>query len=191
IARRADEWPDAARRNATTAESGSKTVMNAARQRDEAQSAERRRELLLFRLGDETYGIDTLSVPETRRYEAVTRLVNTPEHIKGVINLRGTIVPIVDLRIKFNLPDVTYNEFTVVVILNVVKRVIGIVVDAVSDVVTSTAHDLKPAPDFGAQIDDDYLAGLATVEDRMIIVLDIESLITTPELGLIDEASAQ
>ncbi|MFS8607741.1 MAG: chemotaxis protein CheW [Gammaproteobacteria bacterium] len=165
--------------------------MNAARQRDEAQSAERRRELLLFRLGDETYGIDILSVQEIRRYEAVTRLVNTPEHIKGVINLRGTIVTIVDLRIKFNLPDVTYNEFTVVVILNVVKRVIGIVVDAVSDVVSITEDDLKPAPDFGAQIDDDYLAGLATVEDRMIIVLDIESLITTPELGLIDEASAQ
>ncbi len=165
--------------------------MNAARQREDARSTETRRELLLFRLGQEEYGIDILRVQEIRRYEAVTRLVNTPEHIKGVINLRGTIVPIVDLRIKFNLPVVTYDEFTVVVILNVAKRVIGIVVDAVSDVVSIVEEDLKPAPEFGAQIDDDYLDGLATVDDRMIIVLDIESLITTPELGLIDEASAQ
>jgi len=110
--------------------------MNAARQREDARSTETRRELLLFRLGQEEYGIDILRVQEIRRYEAVTRLVNTPEHIKGVINLRGTIVPIVDLRIKFNLPVVTYDEFTVVVILNVAKRVIGIVVDAVSDVVS-------------------------------------------------------
>ena len=165
--------------------------MNAARQREEATSAGTRRELLLFRLGQEEYGIDILRVQEIRRYEAVTRLVNTPPHIKGVINLRGTIVPIVDLRIKFGLPVVTYDEFTVVVILNVAKRVIGIVVDAVSDVVSITDEDLKPAPEFGAQIDDDYLDGLATVNDRMIIVVDIESLITTPELGLIDEASAQ
>jgi len=165
--------------------------MNAAQQREDARGAETRRELLLFRLGQEEYGIDILRVQEIRRYEAVTRLVKTPEHIKGVINMRGTIVPIVDLRIKFNLPVVTYDEFTVVVILNVAKRVIGIVVDAVSDVVTITEEDLKPAPEFGAQVDDDYLDGLATVDDRMIIVLDIESLITTPELGLIDEASAQ
>lgn len=165
--------------------------MNAAQLRDEAQSAETHRKLLLFRLGEEEYGIDILSVQEIRRYESVTRLVNTPEFIKGVINMRGTIVPIVDLRIKFNLPVVQYDEFTVVVILNVAQRVIGIVVDAVSDVVSIGDDDLKPAPEFGAQVDADYLDGLATVDDRMIIVLDIESLITTPELGLIDEASAQ
>src|SRR5690606_143619 len=120
-------------------------------------------------------------------YEAVTRLVNTPDFIKGVINMRGTIVPIVDLRIKFNLPVVEYNDFTVVVILNVAERVVGIVVDAVSDVVSVGTEEIRPAPEFGAQVDADYLDGLATVDERMIIVVNIESLITTPELGLIDE----
>lgn len=164
--------------------------MNAAGYRQEVRSAEDHRELLLFRLGQEEYGIDILSVQEIRRYEAVTRLVNTPDFIKGVINMRGTIVPIVDLRIKFNLPVVEYNDFTVVVILNVAERVVGIVVDAVSDVVSVGTEEIRPAPEFGAQVDADYLDGLATVDERMIIVVNIESLITTPELGLIDEAAA-
>lgn len=165
--------------------------MNAAEIHHDAHSEADRREMLLFRLGEEEYGIDILNVQEIRRYEAVTTLVNTPEFIKGVINMRGTIVPIVDLRIKFDLPVVAYDDFTVVVILNVASRVVGIVVDAVSDVVVVDAGALKPAPELGSQVDADYLDGLATVDHRMIIVLDIESLMTTPELGLIDEAASQ
>jgi purine-binding chemotaxis protein CheW len=148
------------------------------------------RELLTFRLGQEEYGIDILSVQEIRRYEAVTRIANTPEFIKGVINMRGTIVPIVDLRIKFALDDARYDEFTVVVILNVAKRVIGIVVDAVSDVISVDTESLRPAPQFGAHLNTDYLDGLATVDERMVIIVDIEALITTPDLGLIDDSSA-
>ncbi|HEY8519031.1 MAG TPA: chemotaxis protein CheW [Gammaproteobacteria bacterium] len=157
-------------------------------QRD-AQARVGHRELLVFRLGDEEYGIDILSVQEIRRYEAVTRIVNTPEFIKGVINMRGTIVPIVDLRIKFKLEKVVYDDFTVVVILNVADRVVGIVVDAVSDVIAVDDESLRPAPQFAGHVDDDYLDGLATVDQRMIIVVNIESLITTPELGLVDEAA--
>jgi len=148
------------------------------------------RELLLFRLGQEEYGIDILSVQEIRRYEAVTRIVNTPAFIKGVINMRGTIVPIVDLRIKFRLEQAQYDEFTVVVILNVARRVIGVVVDAVSDVIAVDSEALRPAPQFAAHVDADYLDGLATVDDRMIIVVNIEALMTTSELGLVDEAAA-
>ncbi|MBN1240177.1 MAG: chemotaxis protein CheW [Gammaproteobacteria bacterium] len=164
--------------------------MSAAELQHGQLSAENRRELLTFRLGEEEYGIDILSVQEIRRYEAVTRIANTPEFIKGVINMRGTIVPIVDLRIRFALGNVTYDEFTVVVILNVADRVVGIVVDAVSDVIAIDAEALRPAPEFGAHLDTDYLDGLATVDERMVIIVDIEALITTPELGLIDDASS-
>lgn len=163
--------------------------MSAAEPHRVGQNTEHR-ELLTFRLGEEEYGIDILSVQEIRRYEAVTRIANTPEFIKGVINMRGTIVPIVDLRIKFRLGSVEYDDFTVVVILNVANRVIGIVVDAVSDVIAVDAEAVRPAPEFGAHLDTDYLDGLATVDERMVIIVDIEALITTPELGLIDDASS-
>jgi len=160
-------------------------------QASEAQAAGgNSRELLTFTLGSEEYGIDILKVQEIRGYDAVTTIANSPEFIKGVINLRGIIVPIIDMRIKFNLGNVTYNELTVVIILNVAKRVVGIVVDGVSDVITLTADQLKPAPEFSSSLDTQYITGLGTVDDRMIIVVDIEKLMTSRDMDLVEAAAA-
>ena len=148
------------------------------------------RELLTFTLGNEEYGIDILKVQEIRGYDAVTTIANSPEFIKGVINLRGIIVPIIDMRIKFNLGNVTYNQLTVVIILNVANRVVGIVVDGVSDVITLTADQLKPAPEFSSSLDTQYITGLGTVDDRMIIVMDIERLMTSRDMDLVEMAAA-
>ena len=146
------------------------------------------RELLTFTLGAEEYGIDILKVQEIRGYDAVTTIANTPEFIKGVINLRGSIVPIVDMRIKFRLGRVSYDETTVVIILNVANRVVGMVVDGVSDVLTLKAEQIKPAPEFGAGMDTRYLQGLGTVDDRMLILVDIEKLMTSREMELVEAA---
>jgi purine-binding chemotaxis protein CheW len=148
------------------------------------------RELLTFTLGREEYGMDILKVQEIRGYDAVTTIVNAPEFIKGVINLRGIIVPIVDMRIKFSLGNVTYNELTVVIILNVARRVVGIVVDGVSDVIALTADQVKPAPEFSSSMDTQYITGLGTVDDRMIIVVDIEKLMTGRDMDLVELAAA-
>ena len=150
--------------------------------------AEQSRELLTFTLGREEYGIDILKVQEIRGYEAVTTIANAPEFIKGVINLRGIIVPIVDMRIKFNLGEVSYDDTTVVIILNVSNRVVGMVVDGVSDVITLKGDQIKPAPEFGAGLDTRYLQGLGTVDERMIILVDIEKLMSSSEMELIEEA---
>jgi purine-binding chemotaxis protein CheW len=141
-------------------------------------------EYLSFTLASETYGIDILKVQEIRGYDAVTRIANTPEFIKGVINLRGVIVPIVDLRIKFQVGEATYHEFTVVIIINVLGRVVGIVVDGVSDVVALSAEQIKPAPEFGGALDTRYLTGLGTLNDEMLILVDIEKLISSDELQI-------
>ena len=148
------------------------------------------RELLTFTLGREEYGIDILKVQEIRGYDAVTTIANTPEFIKGVINLRGIIVPIVDMRIKFKLGEVSYDETTVVIILNFANRVVGMVVDGVSDVTMLKPEEIKPAPEFGASLDTKYLRGLGTVGERMIILVDIEKLITSREMELVELAAA-
>jgi purine-binding chemotaxis protein CheW len=143
------------------------------------------REFLTFRLGGEEYAIEILKVREIRRYEAPTTIVNAPAFLKGVINLRGTIVPIVDLRAKFR-GEAKYDEFTVVIILSVAGRVIGIVVDAVSDVTTLTDEQIRPAPEFGAAVDAPFITGVGTVGERMLIVTDIERLMTNHEMQLTD-----
>ena len=148
------------------------------------------RELLTFRLGQEEYGLNILNVQEIRGYDAVTKIANSPAFLKGVINMRGVIVPIIDMRIRFNLGEATYNEFTVVIILNIGDRVIGMVVDAVSDVTSLKAEQVRPAPDFGTVLDTAYIDGLATVDERMIIVIDIEKLMTAEDMGLVDQAAA-
>ena len=148
------------------------------------------RELLTFTLGCEEYGIDILKVQEIRGYDAVTKIANAPEFIKGVINLRGIIVPIVDMRIKFNLGKVEYDQFTVVIILNVANRVVGIVVDGVSDVITLTPDQLKAAPEFSSTLDTQYITGLGTVDERMIIVVDIERLMTSKDMELVEATAA-
>ena len=145
-------------------------------------------EFLAFTLGREEYGIDILKVQEIRGYDNVTRIANAPDFIKGVINLRGIIVPIVDMRIKFNLGEPTYNQFTVVIILNIQDRVVGMVVDSVSDVISLTADQIKPAPDMGA-LNTDYVVGLGTVDERMIILVDIDRLMSSDDMGVIDAAA--
>ena len=147
------------------------------------------REFLTFNLGNEEYAIDILKVQEIRGYEAVTRIANTPAFIKGVINLRGVIVPIVDMRIKFDLGDPVYNEFTVAIILNIGKRVIGVVVDSVSDVVSLPEDEIHPAPEFGT-FDTQFLMGLAVVNERMLILIDIERLMTSSEMALVEQSGA-
>jgi purine-binding chemotaxis protein CheW len=146
-------------------------------------------EFLTFTLGSEEYGMDILKVQEIRGYDAVTTIANTPEFIKGVINLRGTIVPIVDLRVKFHLGTVEYNELTVVIILNLGHRVVGIVVDSVSDVLALTPEQIRPAPDLSAGLDTRYLTGLGTVDERMLILVDIEKLMSSSEMALMDQVA--
>lgn len=147
-------------------------------------------EFLTFTLGPEEYGIDILKVQEIRGYDAVTTIANTPNFIKGVINLRGIIVPIVDMRIKFNLENVTYDQLTVVIILNLESRVVGMVVDGVSDVIALTPDQIKEAPQFGATLDTKYLMGLGTVDERMLILVDIEKLMSSRDMELMDHITA-
>ena len=146
-------------------------------------------EFLTFTLGSEEYGLDILKVQEIRGYDAVTSIANTPEFIKGVINLRGSIVPIVDLRIKFRMSPVVYDQFTVVIILNFGHRVVGIVVDSVSDVLTLKHEQIRAAPELSAALDTRYILGLGTVDERMLILVDIEKLMSSGEMALIDETA--
>ena len=146
------------------------------------------REYLTFRLGQEEYGIDILKVQEIRGYEQPTRIANAPEFIKGVVNLRGTIVPIVDMRLKFNCSKIEYNSFTVVIILNLHKRVVGIVVDSVSDVMELAPDAIRPAPDIESSIDSACILGLGSVGERMLILFDIEKLMSNVDMGLIAPA---
>jgi purine-binding chemotaxis protein CheW len=148
------------------------------------------REFLAFTLGREEYGIDILKVQEIRGYETVTRIANAPDFIKGVVNLRGIIVPIVDMRIKFRLGEPTYDQFTVVIILNIGGRVVGMVVDSVSDVITLSPEQIKPAPEMGTALNTDYLIGLGTMDQRMLILVDIDKLMSSAEMGLIDKVAA-
>lgn len=147
-------------------------------------------EFLVFNLGDEQYGIDILKVQEIRQYDSVTRVANAPAFVKGVANLRGVIVPIADLRLKFELERAPYDEQTVVVVLNVARRVVGIVVDGVSDVQALTPAQIRPAPEFNSTLNTSYIMGIGTVDDRMLILMDIEKLMTSEEMGLIDGAVA-
>jgi len=149
------------------------------------------REFLTFRLGEEEYGVEILKVQEIRGYDAVTAIANTPEFIKGIINLRGTIVPIIDMRIKLGLKKVEYNQFTVVIILNIGAQVIGLVVDAVSDVTLLGAEQIRPAPDLGMTLNTTYITGLGTIDNRMIILVDIEKFMSSDEMALVERAIEQ
>jgi purine-binding chemotaxis protein CheW len=143
-------------------------------------------EFLAFTLGAEEYGIDILKVQELRGYEPPTRIANVPSFIKGVINLRGLIIPIVDMRLKFGLGDASYEDTTVVVILNFHGRIVGMVVDSVSDVTTLSPDQIRPAPAMTSSLDEEYLIGLGALDERMLILIDIEKLMTSDEMGLVD-----
>ena len=134
-------------------------------------------------------GIDNLKVQEIRGYVEPTRIANAPAFIKGVVNLRGVIVPIVDLRMKFDLGAPVYDAMTVVIILNVAGRVIGAVVGSVSDVLQLEGEQIKPAPAFNAAVDAGFIAGIGTVkqseQERMLILVDIEELMSGADMGLV------
>ncbi len=142
-------------------------------------------QFLTFRIGAEEYGIDILKVQEIRSYEAPTRIAHSPHFVKGVVNLRGVIVPIVDMRIRLGC-DAEINAFTVVIVLNVVGRVVGMVVDSVSDVLEMARSTIRPAPEVGSSIDTRFVTGLGNVNDRLLILLDIEAMIASPDFGLMD-----
>lgn len=146
-------------------------------------------EYLTFSLGAESYALEILKVQEIRGYDSVTKVLNTPEFIKGVVNLRGKIVPIVDLRIKFNLHRSEYDEFTVVIILNLNGHDVGIVVDSVSDVIDLKAVQISEVPSLVTTIDTKHLVGLATIENRMLIIVDIEKLMSAQEMTLIESVT--
>ena len=154
-----------------------------------AASREATREVLVFVLGKEEYGVDILKVQEIRSYEKVTAIPSAPAYLKGVVNLRGIIVPVIDLRVKFGLADPRYDSFTVVIILRIAGRVIGIVVDGVSDVVGLAPGEVKAAPQLGALVDSSFLAGLATQGERMILLLDIEKFLSSGELNVLNQVA--
>ena len=161
--------------------------INAGEVRPAIDATSGQQEFLSFTLGKEEYGIDILKVQEIRSYEQPTTIANAPAFIKGVVNLRGVIVPIVDMRIKFNLASAEYNDLTVVIVLNVAGRVVGMVVDAVSDVISLAAEQIRPAPDFSSSFDVKYITGLGTVDERMLILVDIEKLMSGSDMALMDQ----
>ena len=142
-------------------------------------------EFLTFRLGQEEYGIDILKVQEIRSYEPPTRIANAPAFIKGVVNLRGVIVPIVDLRLRLGCETAEYSALTVVIVLNVKGRVVGAVVDSVSDVLELGKDAIKPAPEMASAVDASFITGIGSVGERMLILMDIEGLMASQEMGLI------
>lgn len=153
-------------------------------------TSDSQQEFLTFVLGDENYALDIMTVKEIRGYEEVTKIANAPAYIKGVLNLRGDIVPIIDLRIKFDVGEATYNEFTIVIMLMIGDRIVGIVVDEVSDVIKVNDDDIKPSPEFGVAFDSAYLHGLTTIKEQMIILVNIQKLISSDELGLYDSSQS-
>jgi purine-binding chemotaxis protein CheW len=145
---------------------------------------------LSFTLGDEDYGIDILKVMEIRGWEDVRPLPDTPDYVKGVLDLRGSIVPIIDMRLRFNLDRAEYTATTVTIILSMQIRekthVIGIVVDGVSDVLDMQEQDIKEAPSLGKKIDTRYLLGMVSIDNRVVLLLDADNLINPEELLSLD-----
>jgi purine-binding chemotaxis protein CheW len=146
-------------------------------------------EYLTYRLGDEEYGIDIQKVQEIRSYDAPTRIPNVPHFIKGVVNLRGVIVPILDLRLKLNCAEAVYTESTVVIVLGILGRVVGVVVDAVSDVLDLKSADIKDPPGLAAESDPDFITGIASVGERMLMLVNMESLLRDAALGYAQDAT--
>ena len=139
-------------------------------------------QFLTFQLGEELYGVDILRVQEIKGYTAVTKIPNTPAHIKGVLNLRGTIVPIVELRTKFGMETIDYTMFTVIVVVVVREKIMGLVVDAVSDVLNIDKKEIQPPPQFGAKVDVSFLNGIGKSGDKLIALLDMDRLLSDDDL---------
>lgn len=139
-------------------------------------------QFLTFQLGEELYGVDILRVQEIKGYTTVTKIPNTPDYIKGVLNLRGTIVPIVELRTTFGMPTIDYTMFTVIVVVVVRDRIMGLVVDSVSDVLNISKKDIQAPPAFGAKVDVSFLNGIGKSGDKLVSLLDIDRLLIDPAI---------
>lgn len=148
-------------------------------------------QFLTFALGQEEYGVEILKIQEIKGFSAITPLPNAPEFIKGVLNLRGTIVPIIDLRKKFSLPEVGYTKFTVIVVVQVQGKIMGFVVDAVSDVLNVAGTDIQPTPDLYGQVDTSFINGLARAGEKLVILLDIEKVLTAAETAGVAQAAVE
>lgn len=156
----------------------------------EQESNEPTQEFLTFRLGDEEYGVDILKVQEIRGYDTVTKIPDAPEYVKGVINLRGTIMPVVDLRLRFRLGEPRYDEFTVMIILHLDSRKVGMVVDSVSDVLNLRESQMLPPPDFGGHLNANSIRGLGSAGERLVILIDIERFMASEDMALSTAAPA-
>jgi purine-binding chemotaxis protein CheW len=159
-----------------------------------AANADDASQYLTFTLGNEEYGVDILRVQEIRGWHQVTRIPNAPGFLLGVLNLRGTIVPIIDMRMRFNLDKVEYNPVTVIIVLSVEtangRHVFGVVVDGVSDVLDVAPSEIKPTPEFGTTMDTEFISGLATVGEKMVMLLDIDKLLRNDELTALTDTTA-
>ncbi len=155
---------------------------------EDKQATEASLQQLTFSLAGEEYGVDILSVREIRSWSRVTRIPQTPDYVLGVLNLRGAIVPVMDLRLRFGLQRESYGDDTVMIIVAMVERLFGIVVDAVSDVVDIDPSTIKPVPDMGAVVDTRYLKGLVTHVDRMVMLLDVEKLMRPEDVETLEAA---
>lgn len=144
------------------------------------------RQYLTFQLDDEFYGVNILKVQEIKGYTDVTRIPNTPDYMKGVLNLRGTIVPIINLRMKFGMEQIDFTSFTVIVVVVVNGRVMGMIVDSVSDVLTLGPDEMKPAPELGASVDTSFIDGIATMADQLVTLLDIDQVLTEKEIERVE-----
>jgi purine-binding chemotaxis protein CheW len=144
---------------------------------------------LTFTLGQEEYGVEILKVQEIKGYSAITPIPNTPSYIKGVMNLGGTIIPVVDLRAKFGMVATEYNQFTVIIVVRVGAKVMGVIVDAVSDVLNIPTTDIQAAPDFGAQVETRFISGMAKAGEKLVVLLEIEKIIGDDELAALDMAT--
>jgi len=145
---------------------------------------------LTFKLHQEEYGVEILKVQEIKGFTQVTPVPNTPAYVRGVINLRGTVVPVLDLRARFRMESADYNQFTVIIVVNLHDRIVGLVVDAVSDVLNFRHDDVEPTPDFGVGVDTSFITGLAKVEERLVLLLNLESLVSDAETAVCEPAAA-
>jgi purine-binding chemotaxis protein CheW len=146
-------------------------------------------QFLTFCLGAEEYGIDILRVQEIRGYSTITAIPNTPSYIKGVMNLRGAVVPVVDLRAKFGMPEVAYNKFTVIIVVTVASRIAGLVVDAVSDVLNIARSEIERTPEFDTTVDTSFMTGLAKSGDKLVLLLDIEKVMGAADIAAVARAA--
>ena len=151
--------------------------------KSQAGNAGEASQFLTFSLGAEEYGIEILKVQEIKGYSAITHIPNAPPHVKGVMNLRGTVVPVVDLRAKFSMEAVEYTKFTVIIVVTVNEKVAGLVVDAVSDVLNISSAEIRPAPDFGERVDTRFISGMAGVGEKLVVLLDMDRLLTEEEVA--------